>query len=106
MTIAEGIQKIITEKNISMYKLAKKIGLGQSTISNLVNRKNMPSVYTLECICKCLNLKLSDFFEMIEGKEELEELDCKEVPKEYGILTKEQKQCICNLIHLLVVNKK
>lgn len=89
MTIAEGIQKIISEKNITMYKLAKETGLGQSTISNLIHHKSMPSVYTLECICQRFNLKLSDFFKMIEGKEKL---DCEEVPEEYHILTKEQKQ--------------
>lgn len=103
MTIAEGIQKIISEKNMTMYKLAKETGLGQSTISNLIHYKSMPSVYTLECICQRFNLKLSDFFKMIEGKEKL---DCEEVPEEYHILTKEQKQYVCKLIQLLAAPKK
>ena len=60
--IVERIERIRTAKNISRYRLALTSGLTQSTISNLLNRQNTPSIHTLEKICAGLDMTLAQFF--------------------------------------------
>ena len=50
------------ERNWSEYRLAKEAGLAQSTIANLFQRNTVPTIYTLEAICKGLGITLSQFF--------------------------------------------
>ena len=42
--------------------MAKQSGLSQSSISNLLNRRNTPSISTLEKICNGLGITLAQFF--------------------------------------------
>lgn len=60
--IIERIDLILTEKNLSRYKLAQTSGLSQSSISNLLNRRNTPSIQTLQRICNGLDMTLAQFF--------------------------------------------
>lgn len=60
--IIERIEKICKDKNLSRYRLSKQAGISQSSISNLLNRKNTPSISTLEKICNGLGITLAQFF--------------------------------------------
>lgn len=50
------------QKNLTYYKLAKLSGLSQSTLANMRQRGTTPSIYTIEQICKGLNISLAEFF--------------------------------------------
>ena len=50
MDLVERIIELRKERQWSEYHLAKEAGISQSTLSNLINRGNNPSVYTLEKI--------------------------------------------------------
>ena len=56
------------ERQWSEYHLAKEAGISQSTLSNLINRGNNPSVYTLEKIANAFGLTLSQFFNTEEER--------------------------------------
>ena len=58
----ERIKNLLDERHWTAYRLAKESGLPQSTISNLFNRCNEPTIPTLEMICKGLGITLSQFF--------------------------------------------
>ena len=44
------------------YRLCKESGLSASTVANMFNRNNLPTLPTLEAICMALGITLSQFF--------------------------------------------
>ncbi len=56
------INKICQQRNISKNQLAKLSGMSVSTISDLMNDKTMPDLYTVLNICKTLNVTMCDLF--------------------------------------------
>ena len=51
----------------SEYRLAKESGLSQSTIANIFRRNTLPSIPTLEIICRAFGISLSQFFADEDG---------------------------------------
>jgi len=60
--IIDRVERIRQAKNLSRYRMAQRSGLSQSSISNLLNRRNVPSIQTLEKICNGLGMTLAQFF--------------------------------------------
>lgn len=73
MHVGEKIRTIRTSKNLSADKLAKKAGLGQSTISEIELGKKSPTVVTLSKICSALNITLVELFSS-DSRFELEDI--------------------------------
>ena len=89
MDVLERLQKLMDARGWSMYRLAKESGLTESTISNIYRRNAIPSIVTVESICKGFGITLSQFFtegEMVELTPELQE-----VFENWRTLTPEQK---------------
>lgn len=97
MTIIEGILFLTRENNISIYELCKRANISQSTLSNLVNRGNAPTLATLEKICSAFGIQLWEFFLLIEPLNELSDLQ--DLLYDYFTLAPKQKQFVRNLIH-------
>lgn len=62
MEVVNKIYDIMKKRNLTEYQLAKLSGLSISTLSNMRKRQSIPSIPTLEIICKTLNISLSQFF--------------------------------------------
>lgn len=62
MDVVKRINELMTTQELTEYQLAKFSGLADSTISNMRRRNTVPSVPTLEQICKALDISLSQFF--------------------------------------------
>ena len=62
MDVLERIDYLRNKKGWSMYKLANESGLTQSTLTNMFNRKTLPSITTLENICDAFGITMSEFF--------------------------------------------
>lgn len=56
------IQKLLTERNWSLYKLAKESGIPYSSLSSLFQKNNQPTISTLEKICNGFHITLEEFF--------------------------------------------
>ena len=56
------LRQLMNERNWTEYKLAKESGLSQSTISNMFYRNTIPSIPTLEIICRAFGITLAQFF--------------------------------------------
>ena len=95
-----SIKKFQNEYGWSDYFIAKKAGLAQGTVSNILKRNTMPCIDTLEAICvRAFGITLSQFFadnHMIEITPELEELFAN-----WAKLSEEKKTMITNFIELL-----
>ena len=71
------LQQLLRERGWTEYKLSKECGLAQSTIGNIFRRNTVPSIATLETICKGFGITMAQFFaegEMVEISPELKEL--------------------------------
>lgn len=60
--IIERIERLRKDKKLSRYRLAQRAELSQSSISNLLRRRNVPSIITLDKICNGLDITLAQFF--------------------------------------------
>ena len=77
MDTQERLRQLLKERGWSEYRLAKNSGLSESTIANIYRRNTVPSIATLEMICKGFGITLSQFFaegEMVEMTPELKAL--------------------------------
>ena len=96
MDIRERINQLLKEKGISRYKLAKESGVPEETLTNIFTRGSVPTIATLELICKGLNITLSQFFaenNMVECTPEFEKLY-----NEWMFLTSKQKELTYELV--------
>ena len=69
MEINERIKLVLKKYGWTRYKLAKKGDIPESTLNNIFNRGTMPTIATIELICKTLNISLADFFADDERRE-------------------------------------
>jgi len=85
------ILELKDERNWSEYRLAKEAGISQSTISNLINRGNSPSISTLEKLCEGFGITLAQFFDTEDAVFTLTE-DQRKLIKNWSRLTPRQRE--------------
>ena len=56
------IQELCGARGWTYYRLAKESGITYSTLSTMLNKENMPSIPTLEKLCKGFGISLCQFF--------------------------------------------
>ena len=78
------------------YRLAKNSNLSHATIANIYKRNTIPSVSTLEAICKGFGITLSQFFAEGEMVELTPELDA--VFRQWANLTSRQKMAVLEIM--------
>ena len=103
MDVHKRLRQLLNERGWTEYRLSKKCGLSESTLANIFRRNTMPSITTLEAICKGFGITLSQFFsdgELVELTPELKELF-----NRWVTLTAEEKAIINQLIQLLTNSK-
>lgn len=52
-----------TAKGSTLMQLAKKSGIGKSTLNNIENGKVSPTLFQLEMIAIAMNVKITDLFD-------------------------------------------
>ena len=90
------LRELLDQSGWTEYRLARKAGLSDSTIINIFKRNTVPSIPTLEAICKAFNLTLSQFFaegEMVEITPELHDIF-----QVWRFLTPAQKEALLHLM--------
>lgn len=99
MDATEKIQEMMKQRGWSAYKLAKKSGLSEATIANLIRRNTIPTITTLEAICKGFEITMPQFFsdgDIIEVSSDLKPLiDC------WSALSPEQREAALKLLQLM-----
>lgn len=97
MDILKRLQNLQKQHGWSDYKIAKEAGLSSNTVSNIYRRGNIPSLATLEALCKAFGLTLSQFFADGETVELTPEL--KELFEKWITLKPDQKAAIWQIIN-------
>ena len=98
MDVNEKLRKMLKNRGWTEYKMSKYSGLSESTVGNIFSRNTVPSIATLESICKAFGITLSQFFadddsELVEMNEDLKELF-----NDWVSLSKEQKNAVQQLL--------
>ena len=91
------LHQLLAERQWTEYRLARKSGLSDSTIKNIFKRNSLPSIDTLEAICKAFGITLSQFFaegEMVELTPDIQALFMG-----WATLTPEQKQAVLTMVN-------
>ncbi|MBE5953886.1 MAG: helix-turn-helix transcriptional regulator [Lachnospiraceae bacterium] len=71
--VVNRIKELCESKEISFYKLSKISDIPQTTLTNMLNRGTVPSIFTLEKICTSLDISMSQFFDTTCGNNSLTE---------------------------------
>ncbi len=62
MDVLKRITNLRKERNWTEYQMAERAGLTQSTVSSWYRKNMVPSIPSLEKICKAFDMTLSQFF--------------------------------------------
>lgn len=96
MDILQRLAELQSQYGWSDYRIAKEAGLSPNTVSNIYRRNNIPSMTTLEALCKAFGITMAQFFadnDMIEVTPEI-----KELVDRWSALTAEQKTVIWQIL--------
>ena len=96
MDILGRLIELQQQRGWSDYKIAKEAGLSPNTVSNIYRRNNVPSLVTLEALCKAFGITMAQFFaegNLIELTQEQRKLFDK-----WASLTEDQKSAIWQIL--------
>ena len=90
------IKELMDERGWTIYELAKRSGLAQTTIANMWKRNTEPTIPSLRAICNGFGITLAQFF--AEG--DLVELtpEQRDFFPHWSALMPEQKEMLMNLV--------
>ena len=100
MDVTQKLMLILEDRGWSEYRLAKESNLPYSTVLNIFQRNNQPSISTLEAMCNGLGITLAQFFTEDESLVMLTE-EQKEILEKYEVLSKAQKEMIVDLLNVM-----
>ena len=60
--VQKRIRELMNERGWTDYRLAKEANLSHSTVTNMFNRNNAPTLPTLEAVCNGFGITLVQFF--------------------------------------------
>lgn len=99
MDTLQRLRQLLKERNWTVYRLSVNCDMPSSTLANIFKRNTIPTIPTLEIICKGFGITLSQFFaehEMVELSPELKDLF-----DGWLTLTPEQKEAVTRLVHTM-----
>lgn len=100
MDVIVRIEELMEQRGWSVYELARRSGLPQSTLSNLFNRRNLPTISTLEQVCGTMGVTLAEFFTSGNQAATEEEMTA-ELLRLWSSLTPAQKQAFLDFLRSL-----
>ena len=96
MDVKERLIQLQQQRGWTDYKIAKEAGLSSNTVSNIYRRNNVPSLPTLEALCKAFGITMAQFF----AADDLVELtpEIRELVDKWTALTDEQKAAVWQIL--------
>lgn len=100
MDAQKRIRQLMEERGWTDYRLAKEANLSHSTVTNMFNRNNAPTLPTLEAVCKAFGITLAQFF--AEGHDPSELTEEQHILfARWSTLTDEQKRLLLDLMNTM-----
>lgn len=95
--IAMKIEELCSKSGITRYQLSLRSGISQSALSDIVKKKNVPTLISVERICTAFGITLAQFFAQEEAIPDLSEEQKKLLQLWHG-LTLEEKKIVTTFI--------
>lgn len=96
MDTQKRIRELMAELGWTDYRLAKEANLSHSTVTNMFNRNNAPTLPTLEAVCQAFGITLAQFFAS-DGETPLTS-EQQTLFAKWSTLTDRQKQILLDLM--------
>ena len=93
MDVMQRLIQIMERENLTAYELAKKCDISPSTITTMFRRDKLPSIPTLQKICKGLDISMAEFF--------YEEKNNHSIEEKFNSLSNNSKEIILYLLEKL-----
>ena len=100
MDAQKRIKQLMDERGWTEYKLAKEANLSHSTVSNMFNRNNAPTLPTIEAVCAAFSITLAQFFSDGDGHAEMTE-EQRNLFSKWSTLSDEQKEALLHLMNTI-----
>lgn len=100
MDAQKRIKQLMEERGWTDYRLAKESNLSHSTVTNMFNRNNAPTLPTLEAVCKAFGITLAQFFSESDEPHALTP-EQQELFSMWSSLTDKQKQLLLDLMNTM-----
>lgn len=100
MDSQKRIKQLMEERGWTDYRLAKESGLSHSTVTNMFNRNNAPTLPTLESVCRAFGITLAQFFSEEDSPNALTE-EQQKLFSRWSTLTDEQKRLLLELMNTM-----
>lgn len=100
MDAQKRIKQLMEDRGWTDYRLAKESGLSHSTVTNMFNRNNAPTLPTLEAVCKAFGITLAQFFSEGDEPNALTE-EQQLLFSKWSTLSDEQKQLLLGLMNTM-----
>lgn len=91
--VISHVQELCKERSWTYYRLAKEADIPYSTLNNMMNRNNIPTIPTLQKLCDAFGITLSDFFQDESENSQLTQPQ-KEMIELYNRLSLEKKKIL------------
>lgn len=99
MDVQKRIRELMDERDWTDYRLAKEAKLSHSTVTNMFNRNNTPTLPTLEAVCRAFGITLAQFFTE-DGESQMTE-EQRILFSRWSTLTDEQKRLLLDLMNTM-----
>ena len=96
MDVKERLLQLQKQRGWTDYRIAKEAGLSTNTVSNIYRRNNVPSISTLQALCKAFGITMAQFFAENEAVDLTPEM--RELVDKWSALTEEQKSALWQVI--------
>ena len=96
MDTQKRIRELMKERKWTDYRLAKEANLSHSTVTNMFNRNNAPTLPTLEAVVGAFGITRAQFF--AEGEEVQLTEEQQKLFSKGSTLTERQKQTLLELM--------
>lgn len=100
MDVLNRIKKLRDERGWSNYRLAKVAGISESSLNNMFRLNNLPTIPTLESICRGFDITLSQFFAEDDEAVTLKE-EQREMLRTWDSLSKKQKEALLEFLKMI-----
>lgn len=100
MDTQKRIRELMAERGWTDYRLAKEANLSHSTVTNMFNRNNAPTLPTLGAVCKAFSITLAQFFSEGDAPNTLTK-EQQLLFSKWSTLSDEQKQLLLGLMNTM-----
>ncbi len=98
--IPKRVKELCSKHKVSKYRLAQLTDMSQTALANIMNKKSIPTVPTLERICDAFGISIAQFFAG-EGRRPDLSKEQREIIETWDELGREERRILIQFVRSL-----